>query len=257
MNERDIFLNNFFSENPKFPREFVHFYKCERDGSAYAILCNYVEQNSISNQDLEKIRELSKEKGALNSFCEVFSANSNMLELATDYILKTDNLDPSLEDLLNFVMSPKFKDKEVGLGSQNTITAFKLDKDFKITDEVSFKLDFLVETIKRGKQISNRLFIESAESFERGKGIYTEILKKFIPNICEANKLSVVVLAASAFEGDGSEKGGQERLENFYRAQGFSKASESFEENPFVKSSDFDEGLPVFYKQIEMEHIFE
>ncbi len=257
MNERDIFLNNFFSENPKFPREFVHLYKCERDGSSYAILCNYAEQNSISNQELEKIRELSKEKGALTSFCEVFSANSNMLELATDYILKTDNLDPSLEDLLNFVMSPKFKDKEVGLGSQNTITAFKLDKDFKITDEVSFKLDFLVETIKRGKQISNRLFIESAESFERGKGIYTEILKKFIPNICEANKLSVVVLAASAFEGDGSEKGGQERLENFYRAQGFSKASESFEENPFVKSSDFDEGLPVYYKQIEMEHIFE
>ena len=81
--------------------------------------------------------------------------------------------------------------------------------------------------------------------------------KALIPAICEANKLSVVVLAASAFEGDGSEKGGQEKLENFYRAQGFSKASESFDENPFVKSSDFDEGLPVYYKQIEMEHVFE
>lgn len=257
MNERNIFLNNFFSENPKFPKEFVHFYKCERDGSAYGILCNFVEQNSISSQEIEKIQNLSKEKGALSSFCEVFSNNPKMLELATDYILKTNNLDPSLEDLLNFVKSSKRKDKEVSLGRDNTITAFKLDEDLKITDDVSFKLDFSVEEIKRGKQASNRLFIESAESFERGKGIYTEILRKVIPAICEANKLSVVVLEASAFEGDGSEKGGQEKLENFYRAQGFSKASESFDENPFVKSSDFDEGLPVFYKQIEMEHVFE
>ena len=57
-------------------------------------------------------------------------------------------------------------------------------------------------------------------------------------------------------KGTEAKRAAKEKLENFYRAQGFSKASESFDENPFVKSSDFDEGLPVYYKQIEMEHVF-
>ena len=118
-----------------------------------------------------------------------------MLELATDYILKTNNLDPSLEDLLNFVKSSKRKDKEVSLGRDNTITAFKLDEDLKITDDVSFKLDFSVEEIKRGNRPQIVSLLKAQKALKEERDLHRNF-KKFIPKICEENKLSSIVLAA-------------------------------------------------------------
>ena len=257
MNKRKEFYDKFFNLNPNFSKNLVKFYSAT-DGVSYAILCNYSQQNLISEKDLERIRKLSESSDVLSSFCEVFKNNSKMIELIGDYIIKTNNLSPKIEELIDFVEETNKNGSSSKLMRQNSITVYKVTEDLEISNDLSFIMDFNIEDIKTERQIKRRVYIESAESFERGKGIYSEIINNFLPRICKVAKASAIVLQASEFENDNSGKGGQEKLENFYKNNGFLKADEqSQEDGIYIKSSDFDEGFPVYYKQIEYEQIFD
>lgn len=257
MVNKSKFYIDFLNENPSISKDFVHLYTCEKDGSSYAILCNFIENNSITKAELNKIEELAKKNGALQSFCEVFKNNFKMIEVATDYVLKTNNMEPTLNELIDYIKKSGKKNEKVVLGNENNISVFKVDDNGKVTDDVVFKMNFSIEEVKYNNQINKRLFIENAESFERGKGIYKEILINMLPALCLKNKISAIVLNASAFEVDNAQRGGQEKLENFYKNLSFFKATEFSEEDKgIVKASDFDEGLPVYCKYIDHEQVY-
>lgn len=258
VNKSEIY-SNFFKENQTFPRNFLDVYTCEKDGSSYLILCNYNNSKTISEQAFEKIKKQSEQKDVYKAFYEYFDGQEDVLQLIGNYFIETQNINPSVEELANYINKaiPTPKDGKTKIERANTIIALKIDEKGKITNNLAFNMSFNIETIKSIRETKNRAFIKNAESFERGKGIYKEILTKFLPQILSKNKIPVIVLQASAFDSDSNEKTSQKNLEQFYKSVGFTRAYENIEEDTnFIRESDFTEGLPVYYKYVSAEKMY-
>ena len=158
----------------------------------------------------------------------------------------------------NFSKSKKQTSKlETTLDKSNTITAHKVLEDGSLEEDAAFKMSFDVEAVKTERQIKKRCFVEEAESFDQGKGLYKHALTKLLPSLCEAEQISGIVLNASAFDVS-SENNTQNKLEAFYQNQGFTKVGENeMSDFGLVCSSDFKDNLPVYYKSVSMEQTYE
>ena len=252
MINKNVFFNKFFKKNPNFPSDFLYTYFCN-ENEGYAFLCNYNEGSKVSLRDIQKIKSLSGDPDIVSKCCQIFEKNSDMLELVGDFIIKTGKMNPSADELISFLQNAGASKSKTTLGESNTIVAYKLTSDGELANDVSFKMTFLIEKFKNRRQFQKRLYIQEAESYDRGKGIYTEILNGFLPKLCVKNNISYIVLNASAHDKN-SEKGGQENLEKFYKKLGYFRVKEGYDnELGVIKESDFDEGMPVYCKIIDRE----
>ena len=59
---------------------------------------------------------------------------------------------------------------------------------------------------------------------------------------------------ASAYDNNDDKRGGQEKLEMFYKKLGYFKIQEEYDDELGVaKESDFDEDMPVYCKVVDRE----
>lgn len=257
---KEAILKKFFSENPNFPKRNISVYPCIKNDEIkdfYVFLCNEPSSSgAIGNNDLKKFLATVGEncKSALVPFCEMFQKNSNAIEQITDLIIKTNKSDFSASEIVDYFSKNKNAEKivEEGLSSSNTITAHKVLADGSLSEDVSFKMDSSIEEIKTQKQTKKRCVINEAESFDKNKGLYREALN-FLSTLCEKDQVSGLVLQASAFDVE-SENTTQSKLENFYKNNGFVKVNESeISDYNLVRSSDFNDELPVYFKNVGMK----
>ena len=257
MINKNMFLNNFFQKNPNFPSQFLHLYY-RNDDEAYAILCNFNDSNKILPTEMQKIKSISNGQNVLAKCCEIFEKKPEIIELIGDFILKSGNTNPTTDELINFLQNANHISGKVALGGVNSIVAYKLKPNGEMKNDISFKMTFLIEKIRNNKQTIKRLFIQDAESYDRGKGIYTEILNNFLPKICYNNRIPYIVLNASAYDSNSAERGGQEKLEQFYKKLGYFKVKENYDKDFMaVKESDFDKQLPVYCKVLDREREYD
>ena len=257
MINKNVFINKFFQKNPNFPSQFLHLYYHNED-EVYAILCNFNESGKISPKDIQNIKNLSNNPDIITKCCEMFEKNPEIIELIGDFILKTGKMNPTVDELVSFLQNSKTSTGKVVLSDSNNIVVYKLNQNSELMNDVAFKMTFLIETIKNKKQITKRLFIQDAESYDRGKGIYTEILNNFLPKICYNNRIPYIVLNASAYDSNSAERGGQEKLEQFYKKLGYFKVKENYDKDFMaVKESDFDEDMPVYCKVLDREREYD
>lgn len=257
---KEAILKKFFDENPNFPKRNISVYPYVKDDKVedfYVFLCNEPSSSgALGTNDLKKFLAAVGEncKSALVPFCEMFQKNSNAIEQITDLIIKTNKSDFSSSEIVDYFSKNKSAEKviEEGLTSSNTITAHKVLSDGSLSEDASFKLDSAVEEIKTQKQTKKRCVINEAESFDKGKGLYREALK-FIQSLCEKDQVSGLVLQASAFDFEQG-RASQEKLEKFYQKNGFVKVDESeISDYNLVRSSDFNDELPVYFKNVGMK----
>lgn len=259
---KEAILNKFFSENPDFPKNHVNVYpyvKGDEVKAFYVFLCNEPSESGVlSPKDIKKFLAVVGENNsnALEGFCTMFSNNYDAIEAVSNLVLKEGKSNFSAQEIAqHFAKNEKQKTGlKPTLDKSNTITAHKVLEDGSLQDDASFKMSFDVENVKAEKQIKKRCFVEEAESFDSGKGLYKHALTKLLPSLCEAEQISGIVLNASAFDVS-SENNTQNKLENFYQNQGFTKVGES-EMNDFglVRPSDFKDDLPVYFKPVSMNY---
>lgn len=257
---KEAILKKFFTDNPNFPKGNVYVYPYTKDDEIkdfFVLLCNEPSSSgTLSSAELKKFLAYAGEsnQNALNIFCEMFQKKSDAIEQITDLIIKTNKSDFSASEIVEHFSKDKSMEKTVseGLLNANTITAHKIMKDGSLSEDISFKLDCEIEEIKTQKQTKKRCLINEAESFEKGKGLYRESLK-FLSTLCEKEQVSGMVLQASAFNVE-SENTTQEKLENFYKNNGFVKVAENeISDYNLVRPSDFNDELPIYFKNVGME----
>ena len=144
------------------------------------------------------------------------------------------------------------------LGCAKVDCGYKLptqDDSGEIGDNSVFNMDFDIQTIRHKGQNTKRIFINNVESFDRGKGLYSELLNNYLPKLCIQNNINWIVLKAVAFDTNSAEKGGQQNLENFYKKLLFQKTngSEHFL-SEVICEKDFQDGLPLYCKNVQFQY---
>ena len=261
---KEAILNKFFKENPDFPKNHVNVFpyvKGDEVKDFYVFLCNEPSESGVlSKKEIKDFLAFAQTKGnAVDAFCTMFAKNNDAIESITDLMLKKFSNDLSAQEIAqHFSKSKKQTSKlETTLDKSNTITAHKVLEDGSLEEDAAFKMSFDVEAVKTERQIKKRCFVEEAESFDQGKGLYKHALTKLLPSLCEAEQISGIVLNASAFDVS-SENNTQNKLEAFYQNQGFTKVGENeMSDFGLVCPSDFKDNLPVYYKSISMEQTYE
>lgn len=245
--EKNNFISTFFNKNPNFPKSFIklHFYN---DKSKYVLLCNYKEYKTFVKDDIENLLKTTNDSNFVEKYCEIFVDNEDALNVMSNYLIDNNDEKFCKNKFIKFLNNLPQKNNKTTLHKNNLIVAYKLDDNNNMEENPIFKMHFKVQILNKSKK-QFRIFIDDAESFDRGKGIYTKILKEMLPQICKKYKIGSIVFNASAYDLDNTSKGHQDQLEKFYLKQGYKKAKEH--EKNFINSDDFKDGLPVYYKEID------
>lgn len=256
---KEIIRDKYLKENPGFPKALVNVHAKEKDGKVnfYLGICNAVGSDSVMNDaQIEEIKK-SVEAGekVINAFANAFSKNQNVLEAISAFYDDNNNdfeAGSSVEKFAEFISKKMPKEKTGGkIYENNNFQAFKVLENGDL-GELVFKMDFNCEKFGSGDYQSKRFKINSAESFDRGNGIYKNLLTKYLPKLARKCSVTAIVLEASAFDTNSAEKGGQQKLEEFYKNCGLTKVLESERADfPGVLSQDYDHSNnPIYYAPV-------
>ena len=256
---KEIIRDKYLSENPGFPKALVNVYAKEKNGKVnfYIGICNGF--NSVSAMNEASLDEVNKRvkngEAVINAFANAFSNNNGVIE-AISAFYDDNNQDfeasSSVEKFAEFI-SKKIPKKQVGgkIYESNNYEVYKVLENGDIGSLV-FKMDFDCEKFGSGDYQSKRFKINNAESYDRGNGIYKNALTKFLPKLARKRSASAIVLEASAFDTNSAERGGQKKLEEFYKNCGFTKVLESERADfPGVLEEDYDHSNnPIYYAPV-------
>lgn len=223
----------------EFPRENLYIHVTKEE-VPIAILCNPPEENTlVCEKDFEKaLGETDAEK--ITSFCENFASKSAILDAVGTFW--TSGAEISWKNFKEFMKNQKGVVSSSKLGKDNFVCARRVLSDGSLDENSIFRMNFSCKAVKnKAGSIVRRIYIENAETETnwRGQGIYTAVLTKLLPKIGETKKVKSIVLSADAFDTNNVKKGGQEKLESFYKNIGF------------IKSQKVSEtGKPIYVKTI-------
>lgn len=215
---------------------FVHITK---EAVPVALIVNPPEESAlVKEKDFEQIEGVDSEK--ITNFCEKFVSKPAVLDAVGTFW--TSGKQITWENFKKFMLNQKGSVTNSKLGKNNVVCAYKVLEDGSLDENIIFKMNFACKCAKNKiGDVVNRIYIEDAETETawRGQGIYTSVLTKLLPQVAETRKIKSVVLSADAFDTNSATKGGQEKLEKFYRNCGFSKTQKVSET-----------GKPIYVKTI-------
>jgi hypothetical protein len=184
-----------------------------------------------------------------------FSKNTSVLEAISSFY-DDDNQDfeagESVEKFVDFINKKMPKKQATGkLQKNNNMEVYKVLENGDL-GELVFKMDFTCEKYGPKDYQMKRFKINNAESFDRGNGIYKNLLTKYLPKLARKFGVSAMVLEASAFDTNSAERGGQANLEEFYKNCGFTRVLESERADfPGVLPNDYDHSNnPIYYAPV-------
>lgn len=244
-------------------------YVYENAHGTFALVYNGGAQQAITSADKAKIEEIAEKTGnqKFSALLEYYKNNSQIIDAVTTFCLykNIDYANVSEKDfvnVLNFV-NKKLQNK-AGLQNKDDEERFGPMKDFgniegyRVVDEEPesspcFLAKTKVEKIGSKHNRTTRCFVDEIEtsSSMRGCGLASTMLIKFLPALCSASYIQTIVLQAGAFDID-NEKQTQEKLEQFCKKCGFTRAQES-DNLSCLTPEDFDQEYPVFTKPVSME----
>lgn len=256
---KEIIRDKYLSENPGFPKALVNVHSKEKDGRTvfYIGICNASDSASVMNDaQIEEIKKtVSAGEKVINAFANAFSKNESVLEAISSFY-DDDNQDfeasSSVEKFAEFITKKMPKKQAAGkIQQNNNFEVYKVLENGDLGDLV-FKMDFTCEKFGSKDYQSKRFKINNAESFDRGNGIYKNLLTKYLPKLARKSGVSAIVLEASAFDTNSAERGGQANLEEFYKNCGFTKVLESERADfPGVLPKDYDHSNnPIYYAPV-------
>ena len=237
--------------------------------SFYAIVTNFqTNEPGLTKEEIEELKaRITGDKKPIEAFYEMFwNKNSRYLDYAGDLSIN-GNPNPTVDELVSYIKrrcenydarnsgakGSKKDDNTPKLRRSNQTLVYKVKENGEL-GELVFKMDFAIEDYSRPtNDVKNRrCYINIAESFDRGKGICREVITRYLPKVCSLRNVSAIVFNAVAHETNSAEKGGQEKLENFYRSCGYTKVAEDERfDFPGVMEQDFKNDDPVFYAPVQ------
>ncbi len=251
------FTSNFFKKYPNFPKTFFHYYVCEKDGAQYVFFCNFHQQSQTILKIKQQIQSYLKGGKTFEELSKCYVDNPSVLNFLTKFYLSKNFPNKTKENFLSFLQDQTKTNDKYSLKKENVVVGYKINQNGKIQKPAVFKMNFKIQNIKKNKQKVKRIFIESAESFERGKGLYSQVLNYMIEKICRKANIRHVVLNASSYDSDKTGKGTQQKLESFYKRMGFYKLEEDEEGfASYAIKNDFEKGMPVYCKEIDFEKCY-
>ncbi len=240
----------------------------DKDGGSRGVFaliynCQVKNTSAITEADKKKLIQLTtgSPNDALNIFLEYYRNKPKMIEMVTDYALKKESLQLPIKEIFEYFESVKEPEQERVeedgiLKPHGSIGGYKVNVNNGTLDgNAIFNSQITVEKIGSKKKEITRCFVENIETQEdaRGKGLCREMVTKMLPALCTNDNIPAIVLQASAFDTNSAVKGGQEKLEKFYADSGFTRVTAD-EDDIYTKFDDFDEGMPVFVKEVIQEN---
>lgn len=255
---KELIKEKFYEKHPDFnlnnkTRSLFDIYVLEgKEGelSFYGVTTNLSKSSRGLNE--AQIKELNekaaKGENVLFAASAMFENNKRIITCVGDFYEK-GKLNPTVEEFASYIEKKFEKTKQTpGLSKNNYTEVFKINKDGEL-DEKVFNMRFQIDNFSKVTDDAKkyRCFINNAESYDRGKGIYKYILTTYLPNLCSSRNISTIVLNAVAHETNSAEKGGQIKLEEMYKNCGYTNVKKCERKDfPGVLEKDFEEGHPVY-----------